>query len=479
MTSTNRCLALFACTAGLLGSPLLWAAEPQPGLSYGANIKITGQSIDDLDLGTRDGGDFNGAGLSMRPWVYGLRGDWSAYLMGEAFVATDVIESDTSQSDTFDPSDARERDDHFLALREFWVDYGGLTAYPGESLRFGRQKVRSVDGLWWDSNIEALRWNFDTTLLSAHAGIAERFSDYRTDLDELAPQDEDRLHLLGDLSVQWRPGHWAGLKLHHSDDSGSLPDAGEEVDQLSKTYSGDLTWVGIEANGDFYNYRSSLPLSYMVSLTWLTGDADLLRTARVDGERRAAGETHQDVDAWALDLGLRWNIDDNWRVGATYSRASGGDDDGDGDSEQFLQTDLQSNRANFTGTNSAINRFGEAYRGELNNLQAASLFGAWQLNKDFDASLIYHRFWRVDDEADSGSGLQAALQPGEKDLGQELDLVLTRYFNEGQMPAELGWLGAKSALVRFRGGLFRPGDAFVSGTDSNMHRAFIDVVWRY
>ena len=27
--------------------------------------------------------------------------------------------------------------------------------------------------------------------------------------------------------------------------------------------------------------------------------------------------------------------------------------------------------------------------------------------------------------------------------------------------------------------LFRPGDAFVSGTDSNMHRAFIDVVWRY
>ena len=87
MTSTNRCLALFACTAGLLVSPLLWAAEPQPGLSYGANIKITGQSIDDLDLGTRDGGDFNGAGLSIRPWVYGLRGDWSAYLMGEAFVA--------------------------------------------------------------------------------------------------------------------------------------------------------------------------------------------------------------------------------------------------------------------------------------------------------------------------------------------------------------------------------------------------------
>lgn len=477
MTSTNRCAAVFACTAGLLGSPALLAAEAAPTLSYGANLKITAQSIEDLDLGTRDGGDFNGVGLSVRPWVYSQRNEWSAYLMAEAFVASDVIESDTSESDTIDSNDARERDDNFLALHEFWVDYGGFTAYPGESLRLGRQKIRSLDGLWWDSNIEALRWNFDTSLLSSHFGIAERFSDYRTDLDELAPQDKDRLHLLGDLAAQWRPGQWVGLKLHHSDDSGSLPNPGEEVDQLSKTYRGQLTWLGIESSGDFYTDRSSLPLSYMASMTWLTGNADVLSTRTVGGVRRAAGETSQDIDAWALDLGLRWNIDDHWRLGATYSRTSGGSD-GD-DSEQFVQTDLQSNRANFTGTNTAINRFGEAYRGELNNLQAASLFGAWQLNRDYDVSLIYHRFWRVDEQADSASGLQAALLPGEKDLGQEVDLVLTRYFNEGQMPAELGWLGARSALVRFRGGLFLPGDAFAGDSDSKMHRAVVDLVWRY
>ncbi|RJG09708.1 transcriptional regulator [Pseudomonas cavernicola] len=477
MTSNNRSVAMLVCTAGLLGSPAVLAAQPQPGLSYGANLKITAQSIDDLDLGIRDGGDFNGAGFSVRPWVYKQQGDWSAFALGEAFIATDVIESDTSESDTFDPNDARERDDHFLALREFWVDYGGLTAYPGESLRLGRQKIRSVDGLWWDSNIEALRWNFDTTLLNAHIGIAERFSDYRTDLDELAPQDEDRLHLLADISSQWRPGHWAGLKLHHSDDRGDLPEVGSEVDQLSKTFTGKLTWVGVELNGDFYNYRSTLPLSYWASATWLTGDTDTLRTRTVAGERRADGERSQDVDAWALDLGLRWNIDESWRIGTTYARTSGGADEDD--SEQFVQTDLQSNRSNFTGTNSGINRFGEAYRGELNNLQAVSLFAGWRLNKDYDASLIYHRFWRVDDQQDSASGLQAALEPGDKDLGQEFDLVLTRYFNEGQMPAELGWLNASSALVRLRGGLFLPGDAFASGTDSHMHRAIIDFVWRY
>ena len=367
----------------------------------------------------------------------------------------------------------RERDDSFLALHEFWVDYGGLTAYPQESLRFGRQRIRADDGLWWDTNIEALRWNFETTLLDAHIGVAERFSDYRTDLDDLAPQDEDRQHFMGDISTQWRPGHWAGLKLHHSRDDGSLAGVGERVDELSKTYKGDITWLGAELNGDFFNPRSSAPLNYWVALTGMQGDAELLQTSSASGERRALGSRDQDLDGWAIDLGLRWNIDEHWRLGGTLTRASGGGDADD--SEQFLQTDLQSNRARFTGTRSSVHRFGEAYRGELNNLQAASLFGSWILDKKYDASIVYHRFWRVDEDLDSASGLSVALEPGDKDLGQEVDLVLTRYFDR----AELGVVEADSALVRLRGGLFLPGDAFPSGTDSTMHRVMLDLIWRY
>jgi alginate production protein len=472
MTVSNRSIALLILASGCSVASLQ-AAELPSGLSYGANVKITGQSIDDQDLGTRDGGDFNGAGISLRPWVFQRSGDWSGYVLGEAFAATDVIESDTSESDTFDPDDARERDDKFLALHEFWVDYSGLTAYPGESLRLGRQKIRSADGLWWDSNIEALRWTFDTTLLSAHVGVAERFSDYRTDLDELAPQDEDRVHFMADIARQWRPGHWAGIKFHHSDDSGNLNQAGEELGVLDKNYNGEATWLGLELNGDFYNHRSTNPLSYLASVTWMNADLDYLTSSTVGGTRRVTGQRSEDVDAWALDLGLRWNIDDAWRVGTTYTRASGGEE------EQFLQTDLQSNRSNFTGTKSSINRFGEAYRGEMTNLQAASLFAGWNINNEYDASLIYHRFWRVDDDFDSKSGLQSNMVPGEKDIGQEVDLVLTRYFDEGRIPPSLGWLGAKSALVRFRGGLFFAGDAFADDTDSKMHRAFLDVVWRY
>ncbi|WP_068826864.1 alginate export family protein [Pseudomonas sp. BMS12] len=472
MTFSRSFFSLAVAAAGVIGSGTL-RAEELSRFDYGFNFKLTAQSIDDLDLGTRDEGDFNGLGLSVRPWIFGARGDWSGFVRGEAFAGTDVLESSQVEGDNLESNDGRERDDSFLALHEFWVDYAGLTAYPGESLRFGRQRIRTPDGMWWDTNIEALRWNFDTTLFNAHLAVAERFSDYRTDLDDLAPQDEDRQHYFGDISTQWRPGHWAGLKLHHSRDNGDLPKPGERVDELSKTYTGDLTWVGAEFNGDFFNPRSTMPLNYWAAATYMQGDAELLQTSSATGERRAVGGRDQDVSGWAVDLGLRWNIDEQWRLGGTYTRASGGGDAED--SDQFLQTDLQSNRSRFTGTRSSLHRFGEAYRGEMNNLQAASLFGSWTMDKRYDASVVYHRFWRVDDDLDSASGLSVGLEPGEKDLGEEVDLVLTRYFDR----SELGWAEAESALVRLRGGVFLPGDAFPSGTDSSMHRVFLDLVWRY
>ncbi|MFP3632561.1 alginate export family protein, partial [Burkholderia sp. SIMBA_045] len=84
-----------------------------------------------------------------------------------------------------------------------------------------------------------------------------------------------------------------------------------------------------------------------------------------------------------------------------------------------------------------VHRFGEAFRGEMNNTQSATLFGSWQLREDYDASLVYHKFWRVDGNKPVGSnGINAVdnnyddttgallsstslpLMDGKKDLGQ-------------------------------------------------------------
>ncbi|TDF86611.1 alginate export family protein [Pseudomonas sp. H9] len=485
--------------AGLgLGFALLWSCPTLAAMTaeknFGLDVKITGQSEDDRDLGTRSGGDVNGLGLDLRPWVYGERGNWSAFAMGQAVTATDIIETDTlrqsgDEAETDNGSaDGREADKSYLAMREFWVGYSGLTAYPGEQLRFGRQRLRNDDGMWRDTNIEALNWTFDTTLLRANLGVAERFSEYRTDLTELAPEDKDRLHVYGDIATQWTPGHWVGLRAHHTHDDGKLKNPGETVDELDKTRTGDLTWLGLEANSDAYNWRNQNRVNYWGSVTWLSGDRDSLNTTTVNGEQVATGKQSGDVNAWATDLGIRLRLDPNWQVGAAYARGSGGG--GSDGSSNYEQTGLESNRSNFTGTRSRVHRFGEAFRGELGNLQAATLFTSWQLRDDYDASLIYHKFWRVDGDQNIGSsginavvednGINRPLIQGEKDLGQEMDVVVTKYFKQGLLPASLSQsVDEPSALVRLRAGVFKPGDAYGKDTDSYMHRAFVDVVWRF
>lgn len=474
-----------------------WAVQ-MDAKHFGADVKITVQSEEDRDLGTRGGGDANGMALDLRPWLRAQRGDWSAFAMGQAVMASDIIQTDTLESSADQPesaqTDGRTRKKNYLALREFWVDYAGLTDYPGEHLRLGRQRLHNEDGQWRDSNIEALNWTFDTTLLQASLGAAQRFSEYRTDLDELAPEDEDRLHLYGDIAAQWQPGHWLGFRAHHSRDDGSLADPNQPIDSLDKRANGNLTWLGLHAHSDAYNFRNQQRLNYWASLTSLTGERNSLNSSL--DESVAGGHNSTHLNAWATDLGLRLRLDPHWQIGAAYARGSGGGDaDGTGN-DNYRQTGLHSNRSTFTGTRSSVQRFGEAFRGELSNLQAATLFGSWQLADDYDASLVYHHFWRVDAHQQIGrSGInarfddpladlspapQVALVDGEKALGQELDLVVTKYFKQGLLPAAMSEaIDEPAALVRLRGGVFKPGDAYGSDTDSLMHRAFIDVIWKF
>jgi alginate production protein len=487
----------FGLGLSLFCSGQAWAVQ-MDAKHFGADVKITLQSEEDRDLGTRDGGDANGIALDVRPWVRAERGDWSAYSMGQAVVASDIIETDTLASSTGEPesaqADGRTREKNYLALRQFWVDYAGLTDYPGEHLRLGRQRLHNEDGQWRDTNIEALNWSFDTTLLQASLGAAQRFSEYRTDIDELAPEDDERLHLYGDIAAQWQPGHWLGVRVHHSRDDGALADPDQPIDALDKRANGNLTWLGLHAHSDAYNVRNQQRFNYWASLTSLTGERNSLDNSLDDGI--ASGQSSTDLNAWATDLGVRLRLDPSWQVGAAYARGSGsGDADGNGNGN-YRQTGLHSNRSTFTGTRSSVQRFGEAFRGELSNLQAVTLFGTWQLADEYDASLVYHHFWRVDEHQQIGrSGInarfddpladlapapQVALVDGEKALGQELDLVVSKYFKQGLLPAAMSEaIDEPAALVRFRGGVFKPGDAYGSDTDSLMHRAFIDVIWKF
>ena len=474
----------------------LWSCPTLAALTatqnFGIEVKGTAQSEDDRDLGTRDGGDVNGIGIDLRPWVYFESGKWAGYAMGQVVTATDTIQTDPLDDQTradagvqttgASHNNARDGDNTYFAMREFWVSYQGLfTPYPGENLKFGRQRLRNNDGQWQDNNIEALTWNFDTTLLKAHLGTAERFSDYRTDYDQLSARDKDRLHVFGDAYYQWMPGQWIGARAHYTHDDGKLPTQGEVIDDLDKTRNSNLTWLGLDANSDAYNYRNTNTINYWSNLTFMKGSLHELNTGTDTAGNYVAGtKDSSDVTGWATDLGMRFRIAPDWQVGGAYSRAS----------KDYEQNGLQSNRSNWTGTRSRISRFGEAYQAQMGNTQVASLFASWQMQDNYDASLIYHKFWRVDgNELIGGSNINAIddttltnslARNGSKDLGQEMDLVVTKYFKQGLLPASLSQsIDEPSALVRLRAGVFKPGDAYGSGVDSYMHRAIVDVIWRF
>lgn len=62
----NKAVTTFLIAAGALSAPGL-RAEESARFDYGVNFKLTAQSTEDLDLGTRDEGDFNGLGFGVRP----------------------------------------------------------------------------------------------------------------------------------------------------------------------------------------------------------------------------------------------------------------------------------------------------------------------------------------------------------------------------------------------------------------------------
>lgn len=178
------------------------------------------------------------------------------------------------------------------------------------------------------------------------------------------------------------------------------------------------------------------------------------------------------MSGWAADLGARAQLMDTPRlvIGAHGAIASGGGEAGESDA--FRQTSLESNRSRFTGTRSQVQRFGEAIQPEWTNLKVFTLYTALSDRDTWDANLLYHRYWLSDENGTVRSDL---VEPGftgsSDDLGQSVDLVLGYYGDS----ASTSWAAFD---VRFRGGVFMPGDAYGDDADAR-HRVVVDVSKRF
>ena len=366
------------------------------------------------------------------------------------------------------PSATGRPSNRFVALRELWVEQNGPTRYPGETFRLGLQRVRGLDGLWWDKEIESARWIFNTTRIQAHIGVAEQMSRYRS--DHPISSLKDRTYFLTGVSHQWRPRHIAGIRGTGAVDHAPLPALGSRVKSSSPRENRKLNWLSVYAENGFYRDRPDA-ISYWIEATRLVGNETVLQ---VDATNQVTGVAHRDIASHAFDVGLRVKLPVTLplQVGITGAYARGG-----GDSHQsrlFVQTGLQSNRSRFTGTESILNRFNEILRADLSNIRVATVFFSLPLLQG-DASLVLSDFERVDRFSPvTTADLSLPLLTDSRQIGHGVDLVLTRHLNKTAL--ESVWDDDSRTSVRLLASLFQPGSAYGHQVDP-LYKMIVEVTW--
>lgn len=453
----NPCGFAFALALGV-GAPQ--AAEPQPA-GWQTELKLGlgmyGEGARDLGLGDADSTTEGYA--DVQGTLYWNSGqNWAGLARAQLFAPTgELVVTDEDQP--------RETES-YARLRELWFEYNGFTSYPGEVLRIGLQRVRDPDGLWFDRNIEAVRWIFDTTLVQGHIGAAESFLTWRSDDSDPESNLRDRTYVFGGLGTQWTAGHFLGTRVIHAFDHGDPEEELASGERDPKRSERELTWIDLYMHNGYYEPRAQPGWSYWADASVLMGTREIFMPATVTDP--ATSDEH-DVRAWAGDIGLRWKPGlAPFQIGAAYAFGSGGEE---GDPEhRYEQTGLHSNRSRFTGARAQVDRFNGALQAEQSNLHAASAYVSIP-QEDWDASLVYTKFARHRESepvVTDGVGVQPEAQG--RELGDGIDLVLAYYF---QNPVGRGRSTVTATQeddnlrsnVRLRMSGFKPGDAYADDAD--------------
>ncbi len=140
-------------------------------------------------------------------------------------------------------------------------------------------------------------------------------------------------------------------------------------------------------------------------------------------------------------------------VTLSFAYGSGDGDPNDNTNEAYRQTGLQGNEMKFGGVTTLLS-YGETLDPELSNIQIYTAGLSLRTSATTYLDLVYHhyRLNEIDPNTSEirGSPITAQLSGLSKDVGDELDIVLT--INS--------LFGVQGLGVELRAGLFFPGDAF-------------------
>ena len=436
-------------------------------LSYALRSTLGLQAEGDPTLGLGDGSSDQSAFLNLSPRaVLQFTPTWTAYSRARLFLPT----SRTRAFDSATPGNAADRGSKaFADLSELYLQYGGLTNYPGEALRLGQQRIQQTGSEWWDDDIAALRWVVDTTAATFDIGAARQLVNTRTGDTPIVANQRDRSYGFATAAFDWRPEQRLGARLLVARDDQGAPAPGTAIDADSKLDRARLSWVGLTAENGFYRPSDRQSFNYWADVAGVFGKKTESRST--DGLTVATRE-QRDIKGYAATAGLRWRqgVTTPLSIGALYSYSTA----------EYEQSGVQSNASTFAGTQTLINRYNETLRAELGNLKVATGFVSLRGERNELSTVVSNFSRRTGDRGIVTNNVSAAPVNASKAIGNGLDVVATHYFAKTRPAVADGdarLTQQRRSFVALRGSAFKPGKAYGSGAKTDYRMLLEVTLW--
>lgn len=125
--------------------------------------------------------------------------------------------SDGASSPLFE-DDQQLQEGESLEWRGFYVKVNRLLGRPGLDLTVGRQRYASELGVWWDSSLESVKFNWEQARSSGFLAVGSRFATYNTAIDDLPEDQQSIFYGLGQWKYEWKAKHRFGARLMYEND---------------------------------------------------------------------------------------------------------------------------------------------------------------------------------------------------------------------------------------------------------------------
>ncbi|MGQ0527050.1 MAG: alginate export family protein [Alphaproteobacteria bacterium] len=328
----------------------------------------------------------------------------------------------------------------FLEIRQLWLQYNGLAGVKPLGMKIGRQRFSEPYGLWWNRDLDALRFSYDAALFTGFIAAGENLGSYRTTDEDFLEKDENIFRVMAEVTRQWKTDHYIEGRFAWQNDHSNMEDPGTIVPSLDRdAEDAELAWAGVRARGNNLPLLAGNSISYRVDILSVAGKAnEQLTTAGPANNRTKTGSNRTDVLGWAFDAGL--NVPLPLKPDALllfdYAYGSGDDNAGNGTDHSFRQTGLDSNTSTYSDALSTINHYGFTLRPDLSNIHIWTPGFKTPGFKARHFTTLYHHYRLADKAAElRNSDVDAPLNGSDKDLGHAVGMMLSvNLTGEAELP---------------------------------------------